>query len=208
MRVGRVIRRAMGPFERSGTYAYRRLFVDLDAVARRMRWLAPAASVLEVGCGEGMYTEHIAFHYREATITAIDVSERAGRLFRGDRRRVEFRVETIAACVASRPRSFELAVLCDVLHHVHRDEQANFLEMVKNALAPGASVFVKEWERRTNLGYVAGWASDRLLTGDRVAFRSAAEWRALLEHVFGAGSVRTESRVGPWSNNVCLLVKT
>jgi len=208
MRVGRAIRHAMGPFERSGTSAYRRLFVDLDAVARRMRRLAPAASVLEVGCGEGMYTECIASHYHDATITAIDVSDRVGRLFKGDRRRVEFRVETTAACVASRPRSFELAVLCDVLHHVPRDEQAKLLATVKKALAPGASVFVKEWERRTNLAYVAGWASDRLLTGDRVAFRSAAEWRALLEDVFGVGTVRTESRVGPWSNNVCLLVKT
>ncbi|HVC92516.1 MAG TPA: hypothetical protein VND64_02445 [Pirellulales bacterium] len=33
MRVGRLIRRAMGPFERPGTHAYRRLFVDLDASA-------------------------------------------------------------------------------------------------------------------------------------------------------------------------------
>jgi 2-polyprenyl-3-methyl-5-hydroxy-6-metoxy-1,4-benzoquinol methylase len=119
MSLGGAVRRAFGPLERPVAEAYRRIFVDLDALVARVRTWAPApARILEIGCGEGAVTERLARSYPEAAILAIDVSPSVGRLFRGHRPNVEIRQTTLEGVVAREPHTFDLVLLCDVLHHV------------------------------------------------------------------------------------------
>src|SRR6266550_6369923 len=91
MRLGPLIRHLFGPYERQVAEAYKRVFIDLDDFAGRLRlWVPHPARILEVGCGEGAMMERLATIYRGATITGIDIKSTVGRLYRGDTARVTF----------------------------------------------------------------------------------------------------------------------
>jgi 2-polyprenyl-6-hydroxyphenyl methylase/3-demethylubiquinone-9 3-methyltransferase len=206
--LGPRLRRLFGPLERPVAELYRACFLDLGRLAATVRRWAPAPeSVLEVGCGEGALLERLARAYPAARLTGIDITPRAGRLFRGDRGRVEFHRATVEEFVPAHLGRFDLALTGDVLHHVPWPLHERFLAEAARALRPGGRLVVKDWERRPNLAHLLGYCSDRYLTGDRIRYATAAELRALLRRVFGPGCIERECRLPPWPNNVMFLVR-
>jgi hypothetical protein len=65
----------------------------------------------------------------------------------------------------------------------------------------------KEWERTSTPIHWLGYFSDRWITGDRISYMDGEEIRTRLRDVFGSDSIRAESRVRPWRNNISLLVR-
>lgn len=208
MPIGPLVRRAFGPFEHQITEAYRRIYVDLDDYVAAVRaWVPEAREILEVGCGEGAVTERLAEAYPGARITAIDITPRVGRLYRGPTDRVEFRQCTVQEIAAEAPGRFDMAMIADVVHHVPLELRRSILDAARGALAPGGTLVFKEWERtRTPIHWMCH-ASDRWLTGDRVCFMSRDEGRALLADSFGEAALVGERRVAPWRNNLMTLVR-
>lgn len=208
MPIGPTVRRMFGPYEHHVSDAYRSVFIDLDhCLDRIQQWAPDARRILEVGCGEGAMTERLCRRYPRAQILAIDVTDRVGRLFRGDAARVEFRKAPVEAVAAAEPQAFDLVLLSDVLHHVPVPLRGSLLQAIKTALAPRGVFVFKEWSRsRTPIHWMCE-ASDRLLTGDDVSYLDRAEVRALLGSTFGAGAVRDECTVKPWRNNIAMLVR-
>src|SRR4051794_20012197 len=97
MALGASIRRLFGPWEAGVTDAYRAFFVDLGRqVGQVHRWMPTAERILEIGCGEGAICQRLAEVYPQAWVTGIDITPRAGRLFRGDCSRVRFECVTAA----------------------------------------------------------------------------------------------------------------
>jgi len=186
---------------------YRASFINLDRFAGLVRQWAAATDILEIGCGEGALAERLARAYPEARITGIDITPRIGRLFRGDRSRVCFLQETVQTFAEARPQSFDLVVICDVMHHIPWDMHADFLVHARQALRPGGRLILKDWERRPNLIHWACYLSDRYLTGDRIRYGKAAYFRELLDRIFGTGRIEQESRVPPWRNNLAFCVR-
>jgi 2-polyprenyl-3-methyl-5-hydroxy-6-metoxy-1,4-benzoquinol methylase len=128
MRPGPLIRRLFGPYERGLTEAYRRIFVELDDFPHHLRlWVPEAKKILEVGCGEGAMTERLVRAYPDAVVTGIDMTPNLGRLFRGDRDRVLFLTKSVQDTARDEPASFDLVILCDVLHHVAFLEREQFM---------------------------------------------------------------------------------
>ncbi len=208
MPIGPAVRRAFGPFEHRITEAYRSIYVDLDDYVDAVRtWVPAAQEILEVGCGEGAVTERLAAAYPEARITAIDITPRVGRLYRGPTDRVQFRQCSVQEIAAETPGKFDLAMIADVVHHVPLALRTDLLDAVRQTLAPGGSLIFKEWERsRTPIHWMC-LASDRWLTGDRVSFMSRDEGRALLARSFDEKALVDERRVAPWRNNIMTLVR-
>src|SRR5262249_39100858 len=151
MPIGPCVRQLLGPLEVPVADLYRASFIDLARFARLLRRWAPAETILEVGCGEGALAGRLAKVYPGARITGIDISQRVGRLFRGDRDRVVFQRETIQSFAAARPASFDLVVICDVMHHVPWDRHADLLAHARRTLKPGGRFALKDWEDRNNL---------------------------------------------------------
>ena len=208
MPVGPLVRRAFGPFEHRITEAYRSIYVDLDDYVAAVReWIPHARQILEVGCGEGAVTERLAAAYPDARITAIDITPRIGRLFRGSADRVAFRQCTVQEVAAETPDRFDLVMIADVVHHVPIALREGLIDAARAALAPGGSLVFKEWERsRTPIHWMCH-ASDRWLTGDQVSFMSRDEGRALLTRSFSEPALVAERRVAPWRNNIMTLVR-
>ncbi len=208
MPIGPAVRRAFGPFEHQITEAYRSIYVDLDDYVAAVRdWVPDASSILEVGCGEGAVTERLAVAYPTARITAIDITPRVGRLYRGPSDRVQFGQRTVQEVAAQSPGAFDLVMIADVIHHVPSALRTEIIDAARNALAPGGALIFKEWERtRTPIHWMCV-ASDRWLTGDQVSFMSRDEGRALLRQSFDSKALVDERRVAPWRNNLMTLVR-
>jgi 2-polyprenyl-6-hydroxyphenyl methylase/3-demethylubiquinone-9 3-methyltransferase len=208
MSIGAKVRRLFGPLEGPVTDLYRSFFIDLSRMTRVIRrWAPDAATILEIGCGEGALSERLSRAYPAAQITGIDITPRVGRLFRGDSDRVRFVQATAGAYADTHPMEFDLVLLCDVLHHVPTSERELLLRDAGRLVRPGGALVVKDWERFPNLGHVLAEFSDRVLTGDDVSYGSAGEFRQLLEESFGPQSVYDQTRLPPWRNNLAFLVR-
>jgi 2-polyprenyl-6-hydroxyphenyl methylase/3-demethylubiquinone-9 3-methyltransferase len=208
MRPGPLIRRLFGPYERGVAEAYRRIFVDLDELAQLMAaWVPQARKILEVGCGEGAMTERIVRTYPTATVTAIDISPKAGRLYRGQTSTVTFSQETVQDVACREPASFDLVVLSDVIHHVAADARRPLICAVDQAMAPNGSLLFKEWVVSGSPVHWLVYMSCRYLTGDDVAYCTIGSMKALVTEIFGRGTIRRIGTVRPWHNNVAVLVR-
>ena len=203
MPIGATVRRLLGPFERPVADAYRAFFVDLDSQVRQLHdWVPDARSILEIGCGEGAVAQKLAALYPDATITGIDISPKAGRLFTGDGDRVKFACVTAGDFAKSHAGAFDLILTCDVLHHVPWDQHRALLADARAMLRPGGTFVLKEWELIPNVAHKLCEFSDRVLTGDDVRFGQQSYFHDLLERSFGAGSVQASARIKPWPNNL------
>ncbi len=208
MKVGPFIRRMFGPYERAISDAYRRIYLDMDAfVGLTRQWKPHANRILEVGCGEGAVTQRLNAAYPDAKITAIDITSRVGRLYKGSLDNVRFIRCAVQEVVARESGQYDLVVLSDVLHHVPLEFRQGLLDAIRTALAPKGTFVFKDWQRNFTPIHWLCYASDRWLTGDRISYMSRDEMRERLALTFGQSALVGEARVGPWWNNIATLVR-
>lgn len=197
-----------GPYERQISDAYRAIYIDIVALVEQMRQWAPEAKrILEVGCGEGAVTQRLKLAYPAARITAIDITSRVGRLYRGSLDGVRFIRCEVQEIGATEAGQYDLVVLSDVLHHVSPEFRQGLLDSVRTALAPHGILVFKDWQRNHAPIHWLCYASDRWLTGDRISYMTREEMREHLAHTFGEAALVAEARVSPWWNNLAILVR-
>ena len=208
MAIGAFIRRAFGRYERQISDAYRSIYLNVDDfVGQLLLWHSNPATILEVGCGEGVISERLYRAFPYAKLTAIDITSRIGRLYQGPSDAVCFIQCEVERIAAASPESFDLIVLCDVLHHVPRSSRRELLASIRAALAPGGVLIFKDWQRSNAPIHWLCYASDRWLTGDRISFMSREEMREGLASSFGSAALLDEARIGPHWNNLAILVQ-
>jgi 2-polyprenyl-3-methyl-5-hydroxy-6-metoxy-1,4-benzoquinol methylase len=197
-----------GPYERQISEAYRSIYIDIDAFVELMRqWKPTANRILEVGCGEGAVTERLNVSYPDASITAIDITPRIGRLYRGSLDDVQFIQCGVQEIAEREPGQYDLVVLSDVLHHVPLGLRQGLLDAIRAALAPKGTFVFKDWQRNYAPIHWLCYASDRWLTGDQISYMTRGEMRERLAICFGAAALVGEARVGPWWNNIATLIR-
>jgi 2-polyprenyl-3-methyl-5-hydroxy-6-metoxy-1,4-benzoquinol methylase len=197
-----------GPFEPRISAAYRSIYLNMDAFIGLMRqWQPSAGNILEVGCGEGAVTERLRNTYPDAKITAIDITPRIGRLYRGSLRDVEFIQSDVGEIAKKKPGHYDLVVLSDVLHHVPVAFRQELLNSIRTVLAAKGTFIFKDWQRNHAPIHWLCYASDRWLTGDPISYMSRDEMREHLAISFDAASLVAEARVGPWWNNIATLIR-
>src|SRR5438477_10518502 len=128
MPIGPSVRRSLGRFERPATDFYRSVFVDIEAFVHGIRKCAGSPRrVLEIGCGAGIVTEHLAAAYPDADVTGIDICNAPGWLCARRTPRTRFLRMTAAELCATKPQPYQLVVIGDVLHHVPRPQRRDLL---------------------------------------------------------------------------------
>lgn len=208
MGIGPRVRRTLGRFERPATDCYRSLFVNLHAFVRGIRKCAGSPRrVLEIGCGAGIVTEHLAKAFPDADVTGIDICGEPGWLCANRAGRTRFLRMTAAELCATQPQSYQLVVIGDVLHHVPRLHRRELLARAAELTADGGVLVLKEWVRQRTPGFLMGYCADRFITGDDVHFMNEEELRAIVRDVFGAKSVQSHFHVPPWTCNLALVIR-
>ena len=206
MALGSLIRKSFGRHEHRVAGLYRSAFLDLrDYSAKIGDWVPGAHRILEVGCGEGAVTEILADAYPDADILAIDIVPSLGRLYRGRSDGVAFRQAPVSDIAVERPASFDLITLSDVMHHIPPELRPEILHAIRRCLAPGGRFVFKDWARTPTPIHWLCYASDRWLTGDRVAYLTPQEAMALVTSSDPAFEPVAQCNVGPWKNNYSLI---
>jgi len=207
MAIGSTVRRLFGRHERLIANLWRGMFMSVDHWTRTIgTWAPQPKRILELGCGEGCSTTRLVAAYPDAAIDAVDIASQAGRLYEGPTDRVRFRVITAEELARECPGAYDLIVVTDVLHHVPHHARASFLGAIRTLLAPDGMLAFKDWHRNRAPIYYLGYAADRWLTGDRIAYLTRAEARQLLAGTFGADCVSAEQTIAPWFNNYALKI--
>lgn len=206
MPIGPTVRRMLGPLDSLAASAYRRAFFSIDAFVDEVASATPAPqAILEVGAGEGAVAEGVLARNPEARYLGIDIAGVPGRLFSGDRSRASFRLLDVQSLPAD--DRYDLVLLVDVLHHVRPAHRVAVVQHALGHVAPAGMMIVKEWERRKNLAFAAGYFSDRIISGDRgVSFMSGDELLALLHSAAPSAEVSFRTRLPPRANNIVVSV--
>lgn len=206
MGIGAAVRKAFGPYEHQISDAYREIYMSLNDYADKLRHWAPHATrILEVGGGEGAVTEILAQRYPDAQILSIDIMPQVGRLYRGRSEGVEFREATVQQIAAEQPQQFDLVILSDVVHHIPKDQRQEVLNAVSRCVAPNGHFVLKDWARKPTPIHWLCYASDRWLTGDKIAYLTPPEMKQLAADAAPTLQAEGEYSIGPWSNNFALV---
>jgi len=132
-------------FMRRGRYDHgpelnRQWFHEVEAVARALAEFRPAGRLLELACGTGWWTEHLARYSDD--VTAVDASPEAIAL---NRQRLGGRpVRYVEADLfAWEPdREYDVVFFSFWLSHVPPERFEPFWSLVRRCLAPGGRVFL------------------------------------------------------------------
>ncbi|AUG75232.1 Methyltransferase domain-containing protein [Kitasatospora sp. MMS16-BH015] len=208
MGITTTVRRRLGKYEIPAAELYRSVFIDLDSLTTTLLSLGRPGRILEIGCGDGAVAERLVGALPDAEYVGIDVMAAPGRLFRGDRARAEFRSVYSHDLRAEGPALFDLVLVVDVLHHVPPAQREALLRDAEALLAPGGTLIVKEWERRSDLAHLMAYTADRYLSGDRnVDFGDRAELLTTISCALPELSVVCEARVPPNRSNILFALR-
>lgn len=119
-----------------------RVIVDLN--------LSPGEKVADIGAGGGYFTYRLAKAVgTDGKVYATEISDKALKSIRD---RAEREKITQIEPVLSGPtdtklpdQSLDAAIICDVLHHVPKDQRLPLVKDIARALKPGASLFIVDW---------------------------------------------------------------
>lgn len=161
-------------------------FDDLAAM------LAPTGRILDVGCGHGLLSLHLALRHPEVEVLGVDVDAdklvlaRRAATAAGVDDRVSFR--EVDSTWLPAPRSVDAVVVVDVLYLLPADRAAELLGAATRAVVPGGRVLVKEmadgprWRRRwVRAQELVSVRVTRITRADHVELHREAAIRAPLE---------------------------
>jgi demethylmenaquinone methyltransferase/2-methoxy-6-polyprenyl-1,4-benzoquinol methylase len=152
---------------RQGRYALdpaaeRRWLADVAEVEAALEAFAPRGEVLELACGTGLWTRHLARHADR--VTAVDASP---EMIARNAARVRGPVTYVRADLfewTPPANAFDVCAFTYWLSHVPADRLATFWATVAAALRPGGRVFLADSH---HAGPVAGDTQERVLNDGR-----------------------------------------
>lgn len=149
------------------------------------QYLPQRGSVLDVGCGFGLFSLYFARRAPGRTILGCDIDARRIAFAKTSAERlglanVRYEVADAASFVPS--GEFDAIYMLDLLHHLPRAAVPDFLASLRGHLRAGGALVVKEVEDRPAWKRWFTLLLDRLMVGaEPIHYWSAAELTALLQ---------------------------
>jgi 2-polyprenyl-3-methyl-5-hydroxy-6-metoxy-1,4-benzoquinol methylase len=180
----RKIARALPPVERA--YANVRFTIMRPKLLSVMDLLlADEGRILDVGCGFGLFAAYFGQTEPRRRIVGIDPNARRIALAEKVARELglrgnEFHVGDVRTVRLNGP--FEAAYVLDVMHHIPKDDQLPVLERLRDLLAPGGVLVIKDITTEPRFELAFTYLLDRLMVGltEPIAYRHHREWGELL----------------------------
>ncbi len=223
-----LVHTACAPYRRAGRFAYHFAAGKLSrdpvfAALLRQGLLAPGARVLDIGCGQGVLAALLAacdhpgataawpaawapaprgVRYHGLDLMPRDIARAQAALAAAA---PQARFEAADMRQAVFPTS-DVAVILDVLHYVDHAEQAQVLQRVRDALAPGGRLLLRVGDSQQRLGFAVSQWVDRAVTRVRghsvppTWGRTMPQWQALLGELGFEVSTQPMHRGTPFAN--------
>jgi 2-polyprenyl-3-methyl-5-hydroxy-6-metoxy-1,4-benzoquinol methylase len=178
------IARALPPMERA--YATIRFSILRSKLLSVMDLLLPEEGrILDVGCGFGLFAAYFGQTQPARRITGVDTNERRIAMARHVTDSLglvshEFLVGDARSASVVGP--FDAAYVLDVMHHVPREDQEALLARLRDLLAPGGVLVLKDITTEPHFGLKFTELLDRVMVGwnEPLAYRHHREWGEML----------------------------
>ncbi len=179
----------------------------LDAPYKETEQLMPRkGAVLELGCGEGLFSNYLALTSAKRKVTGIEIDKK--RIKNANRGLPNTNFILGDATKFNMPKANAI-VMMHLLHHLNSfREQESLLKKCKSRLEKSGKMIIVEIDPRLSLKYFITWFVDHFLVPwifeekfySRIYFRKKKEWTAMLEKMgFKVKSYRTD-RWKPFSH--------
>ncbi len=153
----------------------------LDAIAQH---LPARGTVLDVGCGFGLFTLYLAMKRPHCNFIGLDLSER--RVTQAKRAAELLQVTNVQFICANLgekelPTKFNAACCLDLLHHMTPSAGDSLINRIAASLAPGGHIIIKDITTRPRLMLYFTFLLDLLMNpADSFYYRNDEIWRAQL----------------------------
>ncbi len=171
--------------------------------------LPQSGTIVDIGCGYGYVANYLSLAAPARRVIGVDPSAtriEAARRAAGSRPNIEF----LRGDVTALPPVIDAALIADVLHHIPYDGQRGVLRALFERLRPGGVLVIRETAKQPSLRY---WLFHCLLEGllyageEKWRFRTAGEWRTMLEAIGYAVERVTPSAWYSWYVTATLLCR-
>jgi 2-polyprenyl-3-methyl-5-hydroxy-6-metoxy-1,4-benzoquinol methylase len=166
--------------------------------------IPPGSSVLDIGCGAGLFLALLAGSLPQITATGFDTSEIAIKTAESMAKRAQdsglaaqlrfFRLDAAAAWPTG---NFDVVSLIDVMHHVPVDHQENVFRKAVETLRPGGLLVYKDMADRPSFPAMMNRLHDLVLARQWIHYvpiRQIDSWAKALK----IEPVRAESTSRLW----------
>lgn len=177
------IARALPPFERAyATIRFSILRVKLLSVMDLL--LPEEGRILDVGCGFGLFAAYFGQTQPKRRITGIDPNAKRIEMARHVNDSLGLSNDFMAADARDVKVGgpFDAAYVLDVMHHVPREDQEGLLERLRDLLAPGGVLVLKDITTEPHFHLKFTELLDRVMVGwnEPLAYRHHREWGDML----------------------------
>jgi 2-polyprenyl-3-methyl-5-hydroxy-6-metoxy-1,4-benzoquinol methylase len=154
-----------------------------------MDLLLPAEGrILDVGCGFGLFAAYFAQTQPEREILGVDPDARRIQMAERVAASLKLTQHRFMACDARDARvrgPFAAAYLLDVMHHVPESEQEPLLCHLRDLIAPGGVLIVKDVTTQPTFGLKFTEVLDRVMVGwsEPLHYRHHREWGEILQRI-------------------------
>ena len=179
--------RSLPPVER--IYANIRFAILRSKLLSVMDLLLPdRGRILDIGCGFGLFAAYFSQTHRRREILGVDPDARRIAIAQGVASRLQLdraRFSVGDVRTASLGDGFSAAYVLDVMHHIAADEQVSVLRRLRDLLAPGGLLLIKDITTEPYLGLKFTEILDRLMVGwkEPLAYRHHREWGRVLREL-------------------------
>lgn len=148
------------------------------------QYLPGRGTVVDLGCGIGLFSLYMALCRPSARVVGLDISERRIAIARRSAEKlglsnVEFRVQDLRRWTPDRPAACVYAL--DIFHHVDAGTGNQLLETVHRNIEPGGRFILKDVDTRPLLMLLCCHITDLVMAPrSRVYYRSADTWKKQL----------------------------
>jgi 2-polyprenyl-3-methyl-5-hydroxy-6-metoxy-1,4-benzoquinol methylase len=209
--IARIVR-ALPPLERA--YAFVRFSILRPKLLSVMDLLlTDEGRILDVGCGFGLFAAYFGQTQPARRILGVDPDVRRIGLARRVASRLglaqhSFYVGDVRDVAIEGP--FDAAYVLDVMHHIPEEDQRAVLIRLRDLLAPGGMLIIKDITTEPKVGLLFTELLDRAMVGMRepLAYRHHRDWgEMLIELGFKVRMVRVPD-VLPYPHVVIAATKT
>ena len=167
-------------------FAYWRFWAAPYILVEKM--IPPKGVVVELGCGEGLFSNFVAQHSSDRKVIGIELDKERVSIAHKGLKNTKFKA---ANAVTSTLPSSDCIVMFHLLHHLKgQDDQDLIIKNAAKSLRKGGKIIIVEIDKDNSLKYyftsfwdhfVVAWVFEKHLYQPDIHFRSQEGWKKLFK---------------------------